>query len=73
MVLIENFHFRIPQEKWHIYPTWLFLYIHEIILPVIWFSAIGMKILMKKEMKRFLFGKMIDWGFILEPTCVISD
>jgi hypothetical protein len=32
-----------------------------------------MKILMKKEMKRFLFGKMIDWGFILEPTCVISD
>jgi hypothetical protein len=65
MVLIENFHFRIPQEKWHIYPTWLFLYIHEIILPVIWFSAIGMKILMKKEMKRFLFGNSIH-----PSTCI---
>ena len=55
MVLIKNVHFRIPQEKWYIYPTWLFLCI-QVILPVITLSAIATKILMKKEMQRYLFG-----------------
>ena len=52
--LIENVHFRIPQENWHKYPAWLLLCIHEIIAPVIALFAIAMKILMKKEMKRYL-------------------
>ena len=38
---------------------WLFLYIHDIILPVICFSAIAIKIVMKKEMKRYLFGNSV--------------
>ena len=54
--LIENVHFRIPQENWHKYPAWLLLCIHEIIGPGISLFAIAMNILMKKEMKRFLFG-----------------
>ena len=58
-ILIENIYFRIPQEKWHIYPAWLFLYVQDIIVPVISLSAITTKILMKKEMKRFLFGNKI--------------
>ena len=58
-ILIENIYFRIPQEKWHIYPAWLFLYVQDIIVPVISLSAITTKILMKKEMKRFLFGNNI--------------
>ena len=59
MVLIKNDHFRIPQENLYIYPTWLFLFIQVIILPVITFSAIATKILMKKEMKRYLFGNQV--------------
>ena len=59
MALIKNIHFRIPQEKWHIYPAWLFLYIQNIIVPVTSLSAITTKILMKNEMKRFLFGNNI--------------
>ena len=58
-ILIENIYFRIPQEKWHIYPAWLFLYVQDIIVPVISLSAITTKILIKKEMKRFLFGNNI--------------
>ena len=58
-ILIENIYFRIPQEKWHIYPAWLFLYVQDIIVPVISLSAITTKILMKKEMERFLFGNNI--------------
>ena len=58
-VLTVNIHFRIPQENWHNYPAWLLLYIHEIIAPVIALSAIAMKILMKKEMKRYLFGNSV--------------
>ena len=58
-ILIENIYFRIPQEKWHIYPAWLFLYIQDIIVPVISLSAITTKILMKREMKRYLFGNNI--------------
>ena len=58
-ILIENIYFRIPQEKWHIYPAWLFLYVQDIIVPVISLSAITTKILMKKEMKRFIFGNKI--------------
>ena len=58
-ILIENIYFRIPQEKWHIYPAWLFLYIHVIIAPAIGLSAIAMKIVMKNEMKRFLFGNSV--------------
>ena len=54
-----NVLFRIPQEKWYIYPMWLLLYMHDIILPVICFSAIATKIMMKKEMKRYLFGNSI--------------
>ena len=57
--LIENVHFRIPQENWHEYPVWLLLCIHEIIGPVIAIFAIAMKILMKKEMKRYLFGNSV--------------
>ena len=57
--LIENVHFRIPQENWHKYPAWLLLCIHEIIAPVIALFAIAMKILMKKEIKRYLFGNSI--------------
>ena len=57
--LIENVHFRIPQENWHKYPVWLLLCIHEIIAPVIALSAIAMKILMKKEMKQYLFGNSV--------------
>ena len=57
--LIENVHFRIPQENWHEYPVWLLLCIHEIIAPVIALSAIAMKILMKKEMNRYLFGNSV--------------
>ena len=57
--LIKNVHFRIPQENWHKYPAWLLLSIHEIIAPCIGFSAIAMKILMKNEMKRFLFGNSV--------------
>ena len=59
MVLIKNVHFRIPQEKWYIYPTWLFLCIQVIILPVITLSAIATKILMKKEMQRYLFANQV--------------
>ena len=58
-ILIENIYFRIPQEKWHIYPAWLFLFVQDIIVPVISLSAITTKILIKKEMKRFLFGNNI--------------
>ena len=58
-VLTKNVHFRIPQEKWYIYPAWLFLYTQVIILPVILLSAIAIKILMKKEIKRYLFGNSI--------------
>ena len=57
--LIENVHFRIPQENWHEYPVWLLLWIHEIIGPEIAIFAIAMKILMKKEMKRYLFGNSV--------------
>ena len=57
--MIEIVHFRIPEEKWYIYPAWLFRYIQVIIVPVIWFSAISTKILMKKEMKRYLFGNSV--------------
>jgi hypothetical protein len=59
MLLTINIHFRTPQENWHKYPAWLLLYIHEIIAPVIALSAIAMKILMKKEMKRYLFGNSV--------------
>ena len=59
LVLIGNVHFRIPQENWHLYPAWLILYIHVIIAPAIGLSAIAMKILMKNEMKRFLFGNSV--------------
>ena len=58
-VLINNCYFSIPQEKWYIYPALLVLNIQKIIVPVIWFSAISTKILMKKEMKRYLFGNSI--------------
>ena len=57
--LIENVHFRIPQENWHKYPAWLLLCMHEIIGPVIGLFAIAMKILMKKEMKQFFFGNSV--------------
>ena len=57
--LIENVHFRIPQENWHKYPVWLLLCIHEIIAPVIALSAIAMKILMKKEVNRYLYGNSV--------------
>ena len=56
---IENVHFRIPQENWHKYPVWLLLCLHEIIAPVIALLAIAMKILIKKEMKRYLFGNIV--------------
>ena len=56
---IENVHFRIPEEKWHIYPTWLIRYIQAIIVPVIALSAISTKILMKKEIKQYLRGNKI--------------
>ena len=58
-ILTESVDFRIPQERWHLNPAWLFIYIHEIIAPGIGLSAIAMKILMKKEMKRFLFGNSV--------------
>ena len=58
-VLTKNVCFRIPQEKWYIYPAWLFLYIQVIILPVILLCVISIKILMKKEIKRYLFGDSI--------------
>ena len=58
-VLIENILFRIPQEKWYIYPAWLFLYIQTIVVPVIILSAIASKIFMKKEIKRYIFCKSI--------------
>jgi hypothetical protein len=57
--LIENVYFRTPEEKWYTYPAWLFLHIQVIIIPVIWFSAVSTKIMMKKEMKRYLFGNSI--------------
>ena len=57
--MIENVYFRIPQENWHKYPVWLLLCIHEIIAPVIALSAIALKILMKKEMNRYLFGNSV--------------
>ena len=59
MVLISNVHFRIPQEEWYIYPAWLFICIQVIILPVITLSAIAIKILVKKEMQRYLFGNRV--------------
>ena len=58
-ILIENIYFSIPEEKWYTYPAWLFLHIQVIIIPVIWFSAISTKILMRNEMKRYLFGNRI--------------
>ena len=58
-ILIENVYFRTPEEKWYTYPAWLFLHIQVTIIPVIWFSAISTKILMRKEMKRYLFGNSI--------------
>ena len=59
-VLTVNIHFRTPQENWHKYPAWLLLCIHEIIAPVIALSAIAMKMLMKKEMKQYLFGNSVQ-------------
>ena len=56
---IENVHFRIPEEEWYIYPTWLVRYIQAIIVPVIVLSAISTKILMKKEIKQYLCGNSI--------------
>jgi hypothetical protein len=58
-LLNKNVNFRIPQEEYYMYPTWLFLYNQVIILPTIWLSAMATKILMKKEMKRYLFGKKL--------------
>ena len=55
----ETVHFRIPEENWYIYPTWLFRYIQAIIVPVITLSAISTKILMKKEIKQYLCGNSI--------------
>ena len=55
-VSTKNVCFRIPQEKWYVYPAWLFLYIQAIILPVILLCVIAVKILMKKEIKQYLFG-----------------
>ena len=57
--VIENVNFRIPQDEYYMYPTWLFLYIQVIIVPIVWLSAIATKILMKKEMKRYLFGNTV--------------
>ena len=57
--LIQNVHFRLPKEQWYIYPACLVLNIQKIIVPLIWFSAISTKILMKKEMKRYLFGNSV--------------
>jgi hypothetical protein len=56
---MTNFHFRISQENWHLYPTWLSIFIHEIIGPAIGLSAIALKILLKKEMKQFLSGNSV--------------
>ena len=56
---IENVHFRIPEEEWYIYPTWLVRYIQAIIVPLIVLSAISTKILMKKEIKQYLCGNSI--------------
>ena len=56
---ITNFHFRISQENWYLYPTWLYIFIHEIIGPAIALSAVALKILLKTEMKQFLFGNSI--------------
>ena len=68
MLLTINIHFRTPQENWHKYPAWLLLCIHEIIAPVIALSAVAMKILMKKEMKQYLFGNSVhpvhEWNDI---------
>ena len=58
-LLIKNFIFRTPQEEYYMYPTWLFLYIQVIVLPIIWLSAMATKILMKKEMKRYFFGNSV--------------
>ena len=58
-MIFKNVNFRIPQERWHIYPAWLFLYMQTIIVPVIMLSAIATKIFMKKEMKQYLFGNSI--------------
>ena len=58
-MLNKNVNFRIPQEEYYMYPTWLFLYNQVIILPTIWLSAMATKILMKKEMKRYLFGNKL--------------
>ena len=58
-MLIKNFNFRTPQEEYYMYPTWLFLYIQIIILPIILLSATATKILMKEEMKRYLFGNSV--------------
>ena len=54
-----NVDFRIPQERWYIYPAWLILYMQTIIVPMIMLSAIATKIFMKKEMKQYLFGNRI--------------
>ena len=58
-ILIENVNFSIPEEKWYTYPAWIFLHIQVIIVPVICFSAISTKILMRKEMKRYFFGNSV--------------
>ena len=58
-LLTVNIHFRTPQENWHKYPAWLLLCMHEIIAPVIALSAIAMKILMKKEVNRYLYGNSV--------------
>ena len=56
---ITYYHFRISQENWHLYPTWLYIFIHEIIGPAIALSAVALKILLKTEMKQFLFGNSV--------------
>ena len=61
-MLTINICFRIPQENWHKYPAWLLLCIHEIIAPVIALLTIAMKILLKKEIQRYLFGNSVHPG-----------
>ena len=52
MLLNKIANFRIPQEEYYMYPTWLFLYNQVIVLPIIWLSAMATKILMKKRNEK---------------------
>ena len=60
--MLTNFFFSISPDKFGDYPIWLFLYIAQVVLPMVALAAVAIKILVKsgKDMRREMWGVSVQ-------------